>query len=252
MNSKLLSMIGLAAAALSATPAAAQQYVTNGNFNSVSNNSQNFQVNASNQYGSVTGWSTGNSSTSTNPYNLLYHSDIATSSSALGQYQGTGREFLWALPSNNAGHGNFMALDGDTSVNGTFSTILTGLTTGALYTLSFDWATGQIASRTGATTEGLNITVGNLVISLPNQNTPSEGATPWSTVTRTFTATGATQTLSFLATGTPNGLPPVALLDNVSVTAAVPEPATWALMLIGFGAVGVSMRKRRAHIPAMA
>ncbi|GAA4000751.1 hypothetical protein GCM10022211_09130 [Sphingomonas humi] len=31
-----------------------------------------------------------------------------------------------------------------------------------------------------------------------------------------------------------------------SQTAAVPEPGTWALMLIGFGAVGFSMRRRRA------
>lgn len=29
-----------------------------------------------------------------------------------------------------------------------------------------------------------------------------------------------------------------------AVTAAVPEPATWALMLVGFGAIGVSMRRR--------
>jgi hypothetical protein len=28
-------------------------------------------------------------------------------------------------------------------------------------------------------------------------------------------------------------------------TAAVPEPSTWAMMLIGFGAVGFSMRRRR-------
>ena len=37
------------------------------------------------------------------------------------------------------------------------------------------------------------------------------------------------------------------LLDNISVTAvngAVPEPATWAMMLIGFGAIGASMRRR--------
>lgn len=28
-------------------------------------------------------------------------------------------------------------------------------------------------------------------------------------------------------------------------TAAVPEPATWAMMLLGFGAMGVTMRRRR-------
>lgn len=32
---------------------------------------------------------------------------------------------------------------------------------------------------------------------------------------------------------------------NFAVTAAVPEPATWAMMLIGFGAVGATMRRRR-------
>ena len=33
---------------------------------------------------------------------------------------------------------------------------------------------------------------------------------------------------------------------SFGATAAVPEPATWALMLMGFGAVGFSMRRRRA------
>ena len=32
------------------------------------------------------------------------------------------------------------------------------------------------------------------------------------------------------------------------VTAAVPEPATWAMMLLGFGAVGYAMRRRRARV----
>ena len=37
------------------------------------------------------------------------------------------------------------------------------------------------------------------------------------------------------------------------VAAAVPEPGTWALMLLGFGAVGVSMRRRRStHLPQFA
>lgn len=30
-----------------------------------------------------------------------------------------------------------------------------------------------------------------------------------------------------------------------AVTAAVPEPATWAMMLIGFGAIGLSVRRKR-------
>jgi hypothetical protein len=35
-------------------------------------------------------------------------------------------------------------------------------------------------------------------------------------------------------------------LDNVSIaTLAVPEPATWAMMIFGFGAAGVSMRARK-------
>lgn len=38
------------------------------------------------------------------------------------------------------------------------------------------------------------------------------------------------------------------------VRSAVPEPGTWALMLLGFGGVGVSMRRRRAKsvIPHLA
>jgi hypothetical protein len=32
---------------------------------------------------------------------------------------------------------------------------------------------------------------------------------------------------------------------NASFTKAVPEPATWALMLMGFGGIGLAMRRRR-------
>jgi hypothetical protein len=31
------------------------------------------------------------------------------------------------------------------------------------------------------------------------------------------------------------------------VLAPVPEPGTWAMMLIGFGAIGASMRRRRLN-----
>ncbi len=40
-------------------------------------------------------------------------------------------------------------------------------------------------------------------------------------------------------------------IDNINVTAvrgAVPEPATWAMMIAGFGAVGVAMRRRQRAV----
>ena len=35
-----------------------------------------------------------------------------------------------------------------------------------------------------------------------------------------------------------------------AVTAAVPEPATWAMMMIGFGVIGVTARRRQTHVVA--
>lgn len=49
---------------------------------------------------------------------------------------------------------------------------------------------------------------------------------------------GLTQTSgNFIRFGTPT--------LRVEFLPAVPEPATWAMMLVGFGAIGVSMRRRR-------
>ena len=53
-------------------------------------------------------------------------------------------------------------------------------------------------------------------------------------------------TLTFLAKGTPAGGPPFTLLDGVSLTAAVPEAAPWAMMIAGFGLVGTAARRHRS------
>jgi choice-of-anchor C domain-containing protein len=68
----------------------------------------------------------------------------------------------------------------------------------------------------------------------------------WAPYTYRFKATGTSTVLSFAsATGTPYG----PALDNVSVS-GVPEPAEWALMLMGFGGLGVALRRRRAATAA--
>jgi hypothetical protein len=51
--------------------------------------------------------------------------------------------------------------------------------------------------------------------------------------------------LSFLASGTPNGAPPISFLDGVSLE-AVPESASLALISVGLLGFGAISRRRRA------
>jgi hypothetical protein len=57
-----------------------------------------------------------------------------------------------------------------------------------------------------------------------------------------------TKTLvGFSLFGNSDGNPPVTRVDDflINVGGGVPEPGTWAMMLLGFGAIGVMMRRRR-------
>ncbi len=40
--------------------------------------------------------------------------------------------------------------------------------------------------------------------------------------------------------------------DNANVAPSVPEPATWGLLLIGFGAIGLTMRRRQTQTQTLA
>lgn len=147
----------------------------------------------------------------------------------------------------NAGAGN-QALDitgaGNTSpANGLFQSIATEA--GRTYRLSFllgnaDGSANPVylaPSLIGVSIDGGAETVfSNAAVTLQGVN--------WAMQTMTFTATGASTVVSF-RNATPVG-DNYAGIDDVSV-AAVPEPATWGLMLAGFGLVGCAMRRRTAR-----
>jgi hypothetical protein len=71
-------------------------------------------------------------------------------------------------------------------------------------------------------------------------STDTPFAINWQRFSTTFVATGATS-LAF-SNGTPRG-DSMAGLDTVSLV-AIPEPATWAMLVLGFGLVGVASRRR--------
>ena len=123
-------------------------------------------------------------------------------------------------------------------VEQTFDTVL-----GQAYLVDFFLAGNPdgglgVRSEVTSATGGLNQT--NLFVVAGGNTRANMG---WTRYSYSFTATGASTTLSF-ASNENNPYGPA--LDNVSVTAAgVPEPASWALMMVGFGGLGAVLRSRR-------
>jgi hypothetical protein len=144
--------------------------------------------------------------------------------------------------------GNFFAADGSAKYSGAISQTISGLTPGHEYVVTFVWAGNQYydsssLSYSGPLTADWQVSLGSQTFTTPAANYASHGFTGWMSQSFTYTATSTSEVLSFLAQGTPNGLPPVALLDGVSLT-AVPELASWAMMLVGFAGLGFAGYRR--------
>lgn len=71
----------------------------------------------------------------------------------------------------------------------------------------------------------------------------SHGDMGWVTKSFSFVADSSTSTLRF--TGSPSNTYYGAALDNVSVTAAVPEPETYAMLIAGLGLLGFAARRKQ-------
>jgi hypothetical protein len=139
--------------------------------------------------------------------------------------------------------GNVIAIDGDPTYRSAISQTITGLKVGDSYSLSFYQGAAQQESFTGATTEQWQVTFGTNVDTSRLMNNASEGVVAWNAQSMFFIATSASETLTFLALGTPQNEPPVVLLADVALT-DIPEPTDYALL--GAGALGLVLLRRRA------
>ena len=241
---------------VAARPALADPVIVNGGFETTAGQGS---TEFGSRYGGqvVTGWTTSG-------YNFVFLAGTADTTGAANEYSTTPLR-LWGpgtkdasgnsvqnglTPASPAG-GNFVAADGAFGQAPIQQTI-TGLTVGSTAKVSFYYAGAQQFGYDGTSTDAWSVTLGDQTVKtdvLPNAN---HGFTGWKQATLSFVVTSTTEVLSFLAVGTPAGVPPFSLLDGVSISqvAQVPEPTSLALLGVFLGGTGWVARRRQRRLAA--
>jgi hypothetical protein len=140
----------------------------------------------------------------------------------------------YAQPLASLGH--FFSVGPSTTASGGFSL---GSNIGSF---SFIWGSIDTYNTLTLTTAGGVYTYSGTYIAslIPTPANGNQGA-PQTNPIVTFFLSGADQNgVSLSLASTQNAFE----IDDVAVN-GVPEPATWAMMLLGFGAIGVAVRRRR-------
>ncbi len=139
----------------------------------------------------------------------------------------------------SGGSGNCVDLSGDRAGSLSHSLFLTP----GRYNLSFSYTGNQLDAFGGPWPQvGFTASVGPLNFS---SGPLANNSTTFLNYSGDFVVTTAgNYTLNFAQDAGGNNYRG-SILDNVQVS-AVPEPAAWALMILGFGVIGGAMRRRKA------
>jgi hypothetical protein len=132
--------------------------------------------------------------------------------------------------------------------NGVFGGLSQSFSTvaGQIYQLTFDYSHNNGTFSSNGYAAQVTVANGLADAILSAEVSQAYGQSPWTAFSQTFTATSDLTTLTFI--NTRGGYNAGIYLDDVSVealAAGVPEPATWGMMLLGFGLLGVAMRRGR-------
>jgi hypothetical protein len=234
----------LSAVLILASPARANtNYVVNGGFETTTNGNGQLTFNTI-----ATSWTNLGDGAGHDGYNFLFSPGTADTIGATGA---DGNLKLWGpndgsangLPATSPDGGNYIAADGVYEI-GAIQQQISGLTIGTEYTLGFWWGGAQQSGFSGITTEGWDVSIGDIPKNTAILTDPNHGFTGWQYQSFTFIADSVSPLLSFLAVGTPAGEPPFSLLDGVNLQQS-PEPGSFALIGLGLVAVPLVARLRR-------
>lgn len=152
-----------------------------------------------------------------------------------------------ATPNASPDGGTWVGLGADTNYTERFGQMLSGLTIGQTYTVS--WYAGNFGY---ASSVASNSYLGaNAISVMLDGTTIGSGATlsvgsNWYQQSLTFVAGSSSEVLSFTLATSQKAYLSIDGIAVQTVTAAVPEPETWAMMGLGLCALGWMSRRRQS------